>query len=148
MARILLDDDDAELTEMLSEYRELVGRLQAILHRTDPVAHALAMPDGEVVVVGDLQLDRRARVVRRGERLIELTSAEFELLRLLLASPGRVVSRDEMCRTVLGREHTSFDRSIDNHMSALRRKLGKGSRGLDRIRSVRNVGYAYTWLEG
>jgi DNA-binding response OmpR family regulator len=126
--------------------RELVARVQAILRRTEAVTKAHAMvPADEGLRVGDLHLDQRARVLRRGNCLIELTSVEFELLRLLLMSPGHVVSRDEMFRSALGREYATFDRSIDNHMSALRRKLGK-AQGLDRIRSVRNLGYVYAYL--
>jgi|SRR5579863_2746280 len=127
--------------------RELVARVQAILRRTESTTKTKAVnPFDGSMRVGDLSLDQRARVVRRGSRLIELTGVEFELLRLLLSSPGRVVSRDEMFKTARGREYSAFDRSIDNHMSALRRKLGKGTRGLDRIRRVRNVGYVYAYL--
>ena len=93
--------------------------------------------------VGDLELDPCARVGRRGNQIIRLTSVEFELLRMLLSTPGRVVSRNHMSRVALGRESGPFDRSIDNHMSVLRRKLGKSAHGLDRIQSVRNIGYVY-----
>ena len=127
--------------------RELVARVQAILRRSANGANPAPEANGnESLSAGDLHLDPRARVVRRGSRIVELTSAEFEILRLLLAAPGRVVSREEMFRTALGREYTAFDRSIDNHMSALRRKLGKRAKGLDRIRSVRNIGYVYAYL--
>jgi two-component system response regulator CpxR len=127
--------------------RELMARIHAILRRSARAAAAAGggMPDS--ITAGDLRLDPRARVVRRASKIIPLTSAEFELLRILLQSPGRVVSREEMCRDALGRGHTTFDRSIDNHMSALRRKLGKGAKGLDRIRSVRNIGYVYAYLD-
>jgi two-component system response regulator CpxR len=129
--------------------RELVARVQAILRRTEAGAKTPAptAAPADTWVVGDLQLDGRGRVARRAGRLISLTSAEFELLKLLLAAPGRVVSREEMSRAVLGREHSMFDRSIDNHMSALRKKLGKGAKGLDRIRSVRNIGYVYAYVD-
>jgi two-component system response regulator CpxR len=130
--------------------RELVARVQAILRRTEAgaaVKRAAASAEAGALVVGDLQLDARGRVARRGGRLISLTGAEFELLKVLLTTPGRVVSREEMTRAVLGREHTTFDRSIDNHMSALRKKLGKDAKGLDRIRSVRNIGYVYAYVD-
>jgi two-component system response regulator CpxR len=91
-------------------------------------------------------LDQSARIGRRGNRTIPLTSVEFELLRMLLLTPGQVVAREKMFRAVLGRDYSPFDRSIDNHISALRRKLGKGSGGLDRIQPVRNTGYVYAWL--
>jgi DNA-binding response OmpR family regulator len=97
--------------------------------------------------VGDLALDQQARIGRRGSRIIPLTFVEFELLRMLLLTPGRAVSREEIFRSVLGRDYSPFDRSIDNHVGALRRKLGKGAKGLDRIQPVRNVGYVYIWLD-
>lgn len=123
--------------------RELVARLHAILRRTEGRAKS-AQP--VVMQVGDLELDLCARVGRRRNQTIRLTSVEFELLRMLLSSPGRVVSRNHMSRVALGREFGPFDRSVDNHMSVLRRKLGKGAHGLDRIQSVRNIGYVYAYV--
>lgn len=123
--------------------RELVARVHAILRRTERRAESSQPP---VLQVGDLRLDQNARVGRRGSCTIRLTSVEFELLRLLLFSPGKVVSRNQMSRAALGRECGPFDRSVDNHVSALRRKLGKGSYGLDRIQSVRNIGYVYAYV--
>jgi DNA-binding response OmpR family regulator len=124
--------------------RELVARLHAILRRTQ---RASRPSQPALLKAGDVELDQRARVARRGSRLIRLTSVEFELLRMLLSAPGVVVSRNEISRSVLGREISPFDRSVDNHISALRRKLGKGPGGLDRIQSVRNVGYVFTCLK-
>jgi DNA-binding response OmpR family regulator len=126
--------------------RELLARIQAILRRTEPTAQAAPTGGEESFRVGDLHLDPQARVARRGARIIDLTGVEFELLRMLLSSAGRVVSREEMFASVLGRQYSVFDRSIDNHVSALRRKLGKGPKGLDRIRSVRSLGYVYAHL--
>jgi two-component system response regulator CpxR len=123
--------------------RELVARVHAILRRTEGQTKC---PQPAVLAAGDLVLDIQARVGRRGSHTIRLTGVEFELLRMLLSTPGHVVSREEMCRIALGRQYSPFDRSVDNHMSALRRKLGKSARGLDRIQSVRNVGYVYAYL--
>jgi two-component system response regulator CpxR len=122
--------------------RELVARVHAILRRTEGRAES-SQPG--VMQVGDMELDLRARLGRRGNRTIRLTSVEFELLRMLLSTPGRVVSRNHMSRVALGRDSGPFDRSIDNHMSVLRRKLGKGAQGLDHIQSVRNIGYVYAY---
>jgi two-component system response regulator CpxR len=122
--------------------RELVARVHAILRRTEGRA-PLSQP--AVLQGGDLELDLRARMARRGSRAIRLTSVEFELLRMLMSTPGRVVSRNDMSRVALGRECGAFDRSVDNHMSVLRRKLGKGAHGLDRIQSVRHIGYVYAF---
>jgi two-component system response regulator CpxR len=124
--------------------RELVARVRAILRRAE--GRPKSQQPVAVLKVGDLQLDQRARVAHRGPHTIRLTSVEFELLHMLLSSPGRVVSRDDMSRAALGREYSLFDRSVDNHMSVLRRKLGKGAKGLDRIQSVRNIGYVYAYL--
>jgi two-component system response regulator CpxR len=123
--------------------RELVARVHAILRRSQARPKFAEPP---VLSAGDLLLDLRARVARRGGHTIRLTSVEFELLRMLLAAPGHVVFREDMCRIALGREYSPFDRSVDNHMSVLRRKLRKGARGLDRIQSVRNVGYVYAYM--
>ena len=81
--------------------------------------------------------------MRRGGEIIELTTAEFDLLRVLLQQAGKVVPREYLFQEVLGREFAVFDRSIDNHVSSLRRKLGPRMSGVDRIKSVRNVGYQY-----
>jgi|SwirhisoilCB1_FD_contig_111_565190_length_1352_multi_2_in_0_out_0_2 two-component system, OmpR family, response regulator CpxR len=122
--------------------RELVARVHAILRR----AHN-SIEDGsfesDTLVVGDVELDSRARVVRRDGELIEMTTAEFDLLRVLLHGAGQVVPREQLFQEVLGREFAVFDRSIDNHVSSLRRKLGARVNGVDRIKSVRNVGYQY-----
>lgn len=122
--------------------QELVARVQAILRRTAPGA-LRAEPSGDVLTLADVVLDSRARTVRRGGSDIELTAAEFSLLRTFLRSPGRVIGREELFREVLDREFSTFDRSIDNHVSSLRKKLGAQPDGRDRIRAVRNAGYVY-----
>jgi DNA-binding response OmpR family regulator len=123
--------------------RELSARIEAILRR--------AMPDPmepnrgilERIVVEDVELDKGARTVRQTGRLIDLTTVEFDLLETMLRSAGRVLSREEMVRSVLNREFSPFDRSIDTHVSNLRRKLGRRSNGLERIKGVRGLGYQY-----
>ena len=85
-----------------------------------------------------------ARRLRRGAaEAVDLTTAEFELLRSLLASAGRVVSREDLFRAVLEREFSNTDRGIDNLISALRRKLGPATDGEERIKAIRGVGYLY-----
>jgi DNA-binding response OmpR family regulator len=122
--------------------RELVARVNAVLRRMPSKAETAAQGN-DSVVVGDVELDSRARMVRRSGEIIELTTAEFDLLRVLLQQAGRVVPREQLFQDVLGREFAVFDRSIDNHVSSLRRKLGPRVNGVDRIKSVRNVGYQY-----
>jgi two-component system response regulator CpxR len=123
--------------------QELIARVRAILRRTAPAS--LRSPEtGDVVTLADVVLDSRARTVRRGGSIVDLTAAEFDLLGTFLRSAGRVISRDELFRQVLDREFSVFDRSIDNHVSSLRKKLGPQPEGGDRIRAVRNAGYVYT----
>jgi DNA-binding response OmpR family regulator len=120
---------------------ELVARINAVLRR------AQAVPDqkqaAEVVVVGDVEMDNRTRTVRRGGQPIELTAIEYALLEKLLRAPGRVLEREELVKDVLHRQLSPFDRSIDTHVSNLRRKLGHLVNGAERIKTVRSVGYIY-----
>jgi two-component system response regulator CpxR len=122
--------------------QELVARVGAILRRTAPSAMR-AEGAGDILTLADIVLDIRARTVRRSGSLIDLTAAEFDLLRTFLRSAGRVIGREELFREVLDREFSVFDRSIDNHVSSLRKKLGPQPDGRDRIRAVRNAGYVY-----
>lgn len=122
--------------------QELVARVKAILRRTAPSA-LRSEEVGDAFVLADIVLDTRSRVVRRGGCIVDLTAAEFDLLRMFLRSAGRVISREELFREVLDRQFSPFDRSIDNHVSSLRKKLGPQTGGSDRIRAVRNAGYVY-----
>lgn len=119
--------------------RELLARMHAVLRRSRGLPPAVET----VLAVGDVLLDVQARAVRRHGLPVELTSVEFDVLRALMASAGEVVSREDLFREVLQREYSAFDRSIDNHVSSLRKKLGQYVDGTDRIRSVRNTGYVY-----
>jgi two-component system response regulator CpxR len=121
--------------------RELLARMHAVLRRARAAAPAGSADD--VLVVGDVVLDGLARTVRRDGQPVELTSLEFDVLKALLAAAGRVVSREALFRTVLQREYSVLDRSIDNHVSSLRKKLGAQVGGTERIKSVRNAGYIY-----
>ncbi len=120
--------------------RELLARIRAILRRTlMPTS-----PGGpERIVVGDVELDPAARVVRRRGEPVELTSVEFSVLELLLRSAGQVVTREQVAHDVLDRQFFPYDRSIDMHVSKLRRKLGEAPGGGERIKTIRGVGYVY-----
>jgi DNA-binding response OmpR family regulator len=124
--------------------RELAARIQAVLRRSAGSAADPASLPPENITVGDIELNQGARTVRRGDEDIELTSVEFDLLAYFLKTPGQVISRDDMVKTVLRREIASLDRSIDVHVSNLRKKLGPAADGGDRIRAIRGVGYLYT----
>jgi two-component system, OmpR family, response regulator CpxR len=121
--------------------RELVARLRAIQRRTLTVKPGEANPD--ILVVGDVALDLGTRTVRCAAVPIELTSLEFSVLEALLRLAGTVLSREDLTRKALGRKFNNFDRSIDVHVSSLRKKLGPAANGNDRIKSVRGIGYLY-----
>ncbi len=120
--------------------RELVARIRAILRRTLPANNE---NHTNRIVVGDVELDGNARVVKRGGEKIDVTSAEFDLLVALLNVAGNVISREELSQQVLGRTFNPLDRSIDTHISNLRKKLGVEINHVERIKSVRGVGYIY-----
>jgi two-component system response regulator CpxR len=124
--------------------RELVARIRAILRRTKPDSSGIATPLSERLIVGDVELDTGTRVVRRAGELVNLTAVEFNLLEVFLRAAGRVVTREELIKTVLDREFTPYDRSIDMHVSNLRKKLGHYIGEVERIKTVRGVGYIYT----
>ncbi len=121
--------------------RELLARIRAILRRAQGGPGIGAPP--EPVVIGDVEIDPGARTVRRGGESVELTAVEFALLEALVRSAGQVITRDQLASAVLGRRFVAYDRSIDMHVSKLRRKLGPQSDGSDRIKTIRGVGYTY-----
>ena len=115
---------------------ELLARVRAVLRRTGGTR-----PSAGQVVVSDIELNTRTREVRRAKIPVTVTSFEFDILDILMRSAGHVVSRDELATVLYNREATPFERSIDVHISHLRRKLDTGDRTL--IRTVRGVGYLF-----
>lgn len=126
--------------------RELVARIHAILRRTNPVIEAA--PSDRRLTIGDVNVDCSARIAHCGGEKVDLTSAEFDLLVMLLQAAGSVISREEISQAVLSREFNPLDRSIDTHVSNLRKKLGVEVNGIERIKSVRGVGYIYAKPSG
>jgi two-component system response regulator CpxR len=120
--------------------RELVARVRSVLRRVKSSETGVG---GEFLNVGDVSLDTGKREARLAGERLDLTTAEFDLLRGLLNSAGQVASREDLSRNVLGREFSAFDRSIDNLVSSLRRKLGSAPDGDERIKTIRGVGYIY-----
>jgi two-component system response regulator CpxR len=116
--------------------RELAARIRAVLRRAE------ATPDaGGVLAVGDLVVDLGERSVRVAGAEVVLTGVELAVLEALARSAGRVVSRDELSRAALDRRASALDRSLDVHISNLRRKLGPAAGGGERIKTVRGTGY-------
>ncbi|WP_437497953.1 response regulator transcription factor [Sorangium sp. So ce1099] len=124
--------------------RELVARVRALHRRAAPAAAPTAAGAGEapqVLTVDDLEVAPAARRVRVRGGDVKLTTAEYDLLEVLVRQAGTVVSREDLARRVLGRRLAAYDRGIDMHVSNLRRKLGPGPGGGERIKTVRNAGY-------
>jgi len=120
--------------------RELVARLRAILRRTTtPAGGATAQP----VHVADVELHPESRSVLCSGKAVTLTGAEFDLLYTFLRNPGKIISREDLTQAALGRPMSPMDRSIDVHVSNLRRKLGSYNSDHERIKAIRGSGYVY-----
>src|SRR5262249_5566872 len=124
--------------------QELVARINAVLRRALPPEENAP----KLLVVGDVEMDYGTRSVRRAGELIELTPIEYALLEKLLQGCGRIVSREDLAKDVLHRTLSPFDRSLDTHVANVRRKLGHEVNGVERIKTVRSVGYIYGVPEG
>jgi two-component system response regulator CpxR len=125
--------------------RELIARISAILRRSGWQSEGTSTTRPPVLRSADIELDLAARTVLKAGEPLKLTSAEFDLLRAFFEAPGQVLTRESLVESVLDRKFSPFDRSIDLHISNLRRKLGPQNDGLERIRSVRGIGYLYAW---
>lgn len=118
--------------------RELLARIRAIRRRS---AAPVAGIESATLVVEDLVLDPAARTVRQNGNPVDLTDVEFTLLEVLMRSPGKVVERESLAEEVLGRKFSPFDRSLDMHISRLRKKLAEDGNQDDRVKTVRGAGY-------
>jgi two-component system phosphate regulon response regulator PhoB len=105
-------------------------------------APRILVVEGDRLGAGDVDLDRKTRCVRRGERDIHLGPTEFRLLEFLLEKPGRVFTRAQLLDGIRGHAAEIHERTVDVHVSRLRKKLSKG-RERDPIRTVRSFGYAF-----
>jgi two-component system response regulator CpxR len=117
--------------------RVLVARLRALIRR------ASSEQKSSSIKVGDLNLDKQARLITVSGETIELTGAEFNLLNQLIENSGEVVSREQLAKEGLGRSLQAYDRRIETHMTQIRRKLGPQADGTERIKTVRGAGYQY-----
>lgn len=110
--------------------RELVARLRAILTRP-------------IIEQHNIVVDCSKRHVTMGGNYLELTNAEFNILEMLIKSPGQAFSKEELTEYALGRKYTAYDRSIDVHISNLRNKLGDNPQGEPIVKTVRGFGYMF-----
>lgn len=115
--------------------RELTARLHAILKRTCTQLHPL-------ITHRNLAVDCAARKATRDGRLLDLTNTEFNILEMLIKSPGEAFSKEALTQYALGRKHTAHDRSIDVHISNLRHKLShENNEATVLVKTVRGFGY-------
>ncbi|MFO0548829.1 MAG: response regulator transcription factor [Polyangiaceae bacterium] len=119
--------------------RELLARVRAHARR----AKGVVGPSNETLVVGDIVVDSASRTVTRAGVPIPLTTYEFDLLRALAERAGRVLTREQLVDLVRGSADEAFDRSIDVHVSHLRKKLGDDPRSPRLLKTVRGVGYLF-----
>jgi two-component system response regulator CpxR len=116
--------------------RELVARIKAILRRAQGNGG-----DAARLELGEIKLDLRTHRVTVGGNDVRLTGTEFEILRSLLETPGKVVSKEQLSERALGRRLMPYDRSIDTHISNLRGKLERSGNRQTTIQNQRGVGY-------
>jgi DNA-binding response OmpR family regulator len=121
--------------------RELLARVRAILRRT---SGPQLVQEQTLLRAEGLELNRAARTVTENGTKIDLTDVEFALLEALMQSPGKVVTREEISENVLGRKFHPFDRSLDMHVSRLRRKLSDSGAPEEQVKTIRGVGYQLT----
>lgn len=133
--------------------RELLARMRAVLRRNGgpaiqqaPTPSPDAVPTPDVFQVGGLISTRDSLEVRVGPSTVRLTDVEARLLKILMRSAGHMIGREQLTLWALGRKHQPQDRSLDTHVSNLRRKLGLtgNTLGLPMLRSVRGLGYLLT----
>jgi DNA-binding response OmpR family regulator len=119
--------------------RELLARLRAVTRRSA----FTAAQDMAEVVVGYVRMDPATRTAKHGGKPLVLTPVEFDLLYSLVRAAGRVRTRDELMAEIREREYEVFDRSIDVHIAALRKKLGDTAQSPHYIQTVRAAGYLF-----
>src|SRR5215510_8531769 len=119
------------------EPRELVARMQAVLRRG-------VREEDQIIRAGPVEVNWTARSASLKGRPLELTTAEFELLGLLVRNRGRVLTRDRIMEAIGGIDAEAYDRSIDVLVSRLRQKLGDDAKRSTFIRTVRGIGYSFT----
>ena len=120
--------------------RELLARIRAVLRRSASHLGAGSDPE-ELISACGIELNVSRREAKHQDELLDLTTTEFEILRVLVGAAGRVISRERLMALARGDEWASFERSVDVHISHLRRKLGDDSRKPQKIKTIRGVGY-------
>jgi len=121
--------------------RELLARIRNILRRSDGEKQK---PEAQSALLsGDVRLDRSARIVHIGKNAVDLTGVEFRLLDILMENAGSAVSLQSLSIDILKRPYAPDDRSLNQHVSHLRHKLGPHPNGVERIKTIRGKGFIY-----
>jgi len=118
--------------------RELTARVRAVLRRSGQTA-----PEAEVLRAKDIVVDRSAHSVQVGDRIVDLTPSEFDLLATLMAAPGRVYSRLELLDRVQGTAFEGYERTIDVHVKNLRAKIEADPKQPKYVETVYGIGYRF-----
>ena len=121
--------------------RELLARLRAVIRRSRATARQKPDEPAPIVSVGDLVIEPASRIAAIAGQSLTLTAIEFDLLLSLARAAGRVKTRERLLIEVAERDFEAFDRSIDVHISSLRRKLGDDPKTPRFIQTIRSVGY-------
>lgn len=116
--------------------KELVARVKAVLRRYGENSDAQSL-----INIGDLKIDINRRTVHRQDKIIDLTSTEFDLMRALASNPGRVYTRMQLLDMTQGETYEGYERTIDSHIKNLRRKLEPDPEHLRYVITVHGVGY-------
>ena len=122
------------------QHRELLARINAILRRINIVKNR--KEQSSVLQVNGVKLNHATREVSCHDQFIELTGTEYQIIEHLMAKPGEIVSKIEISEQVLKRKLSAFDRSIDMHVSNIRRKLLPFSPN-DKLKTIRGAGYIF-----
>jgi len=128
--------------ELLARLRAVTRRYQAAENRTESVTEDAALS------FADLHIEQKSRTVQLGNEILNLTPVEYDLLITLAHAAGRVLTRDHLLEAVSGRNYEVFDRSVDVHISSLRRKLSENPRNPRFIQTIRTAGYMFKVPEG
>jgi two-component system response regulator CpxR len=124
--------------------RELLARMRAIFRRASTRRQSLEKVDKPApIAVAGFVMDLTSRTVHYEEQLLNLTNVEFSLLEVFLQSPGTVHDREDLMQRILERPFHPFDRSLDMHVSRLRKKLDSTVRLGSQIKTIRSAGYLF-----
>jgi two-component system alkaline phosphatase synthesis response regulator PhoP len=122
--------------------RELISRIKSLFRRIDKITSTLS--DKTIINNGEFMVDTAKRLVTKNGEIIDMNFKEFELFKLLLSSPDRVFSRDELLDKIWGYDFTGETRTVDVHIRQLRKKVEEDDHSPRHIITVRNVGYKFT----